>query len=274
MRLITCKMFSALIIAAMIGLVPVSGALAQDNPLPFKPGEKLHFVLKWQAIKAGEAVLEVLPVETIKGVPTYHFVMTAKSTRLIDTFYKVRDRIDAYAHVDMSRSLLYKKKQREGRNVKDVTIDFDWDKQQARYNNQGRARDPIDLIPGSLDPLSALYFTRTFDLGQNTLIECPVTDGKKNVIGQARVLRRETITTSSGTFDTFVVEPNLRDVGGVFKKSKNAKLHVWVTADERRLPVKIRSKVIIGSFTGELVAVEGDLKTVSLKDPAEPANDI
>jgi hypothetical protein len=39
----------------------------------------------------------------------------------------------------------------------------------------------------------------------------------------------------------------------VFKKSKNAKIKLWVTADSRRIPIKIKSKVKIGSFTGELV---------------------
>ena len=250
------KLKSALVVT-FISLALASTTMAQDTSLPFKPGEKLKFVLKWQAIKAGEAVLEVLPVESMNGQPTFHFVMTAKTTRFIDNFYKVRDRVDAYADLNMSRSILYKKKQREGRNHKDVTVDFDWEKYQAQYNNEGRFRDPIDLMPGSFDPLSALYFTRTIELKDNTVIECPVTDGKKNVIGQARVLRRETIKTSSGTYDTFVVEPDLRDVGGVFKKSKNAKVLVWVTADERRLPVKIKSRVMIGSFTGELVSSEG-----------------
>jgi hypothetical protein len=54
-----------------------------------------------------------------------------------------------------------------------------------------------------------------------------------------------------------LVEPDLKHVGGVFKKSKNAKLRIWVTADARRIPVKIESEVIVGSFVGELVSAEG-----------------
>jgi hypothetical protein len=50
------------------------------------------------------------------------------------------------------------------------------------------------------------------------------------------------------------VEPELRYIGGVFEKSKDAELNVWVTADEQRLPVKIKSKVIIGSFVAELIS--------------------
>jgi hypothetical protein len=46
-------------------------------------------------------------------------------------------------------------------------------------------------------------------------------------------------------------------VGGVFEKSPDARLQLWVTADHRRLPVKLKSKVIVGSFTGELVDMSG-----------------
>jgi hypothetical protein len=46
-------------------------------------------------------------------------------------------------------------------------------------------------------------------------------------------------------------------VGGVFEKSPDAKLQLWVSADYRRLPVKLKSKVIVGSFTGELQSMVG-----------------
>jgi len=71
------------------------------------------------------------------------------------------------------------------------------------------------------------------------------------------VVRRERLKLSSGTYDTYLLEPELKDIGGVFKKSKDAKLQVWITADERKIPVKVKSKVAFGSFVGELVSAEG-----------------
>ena len=58
------------------------------------------------------------------------------------------------------------------------------------------------------------------------------------------------------TFDTYLVEPDLRHIGGVFKKTKNAKLQIWITADNRRFPVKVKSKLKVGSFIAELVSIE------------------
>jgi len=31
-------------------------------------------------------------------------------------------------------------------------------------------------------------------------------------------------------------------------------MEIWVTADDRRIPVKIKSKVKVGSFVAELIA--------------------
>lgn len=57
----------------------------------------------------------------------------------------------------------------------------------------------------------------------------------------ARTIKRETITVAHGTYDTYLVEPGLQHIGGVFQKSKEAKLKIWVSADARRIPIKIKS---------------------------------
>ncbi len=231
----------------------INAAAATEGTFPFSPGEKLTFKLHWGIIPAGDVVLEVLPIETKNGIDSYHFSMTVKSTPFIDIFYKVRERIDSYVDLDMTHSLLYTKKQHEGRHKRDVIVAFDWKKNEASYSNYGKKRKPISILPGSFDPLSVFYSYRLFELQENSVIEIPVTDGKKCVKGIGRVIKRETLKLSFGTFDTFLIEPDLKHIGGVFKKSKDAKIKLWVTADNRRMPVKIMSKVVIGSFTGELV---------------------
>lgn len=230
---------------------------AGEKKIPFYPGEKLTFLLKWTIIPAGESVLEVLPMKTIDGEKAYHFLLTAKSNGFIDAFYKVRDRIDAHADAKMTHSILYKKKQREGNTHRDIVVNFDWQNKKAQYINFNDKRPPIDLLPGSFDPLSAFYFVRLFDVKEKSKIERPVTDGKKCVIGKLSVIKRETIKLKSGTYDTYLIEPELKHIGGVFEKSKNAKIQLWVTADKRRIPVKIKSKVAVGSFVGELVSATG-----------------
>lgn len=245
-----------LLILILLGesLIPYISHANERKPA-FYPGEKLIFHITWSRIPAGEAVLEVGPITTINGVDCYHFVMTAKTNSFVDHFYKVRDRIDAYADISMNRSILLKQKQREGRSKRNILVEFDWDKNQAHYSNYGQKRAPITIQPGTFDPLSSFYYTRLFDWNNHKELERPVTDGKKNIMGRARLIKKETITVPSGTYDTFLFEPDIKHIGGVFEKSKEAKIEIWVTADERRIPVRLKSKVVVGSFVGELVSI-------------------
>lgn len=233
-----------------------------DHPMPFAPGERLRFHLRWTVVPAGKAIMEVLPMKAIDGTPVYHFRLTAKSNAFVDIFYKVRDRIDAYASTDMTHAVRYHHKQHEGETRRDVKVEFDWKKEKARYSD-GKTNKKIDIIPGTFDPLSVFYYTRMLKYKENDVIECPVSDGKKCVYGVAHIVKKEIITTLSGTYETFLIEPDLKHVGGVFEKDKNAKIKLWVTADERRIPVKIASKVAIGSFVGELTAIEKSASTTT-----------
>ena len=250
------SLFKLRVIVLSITLGFTSTVVAVEKKIPFHPGEKLVFEVKWQFIPAGEAILEVLPLETIDGAEHYHFVMTAKTYKYIDPLYKVRDRIDAYTDLEMTYSRLYKQKNR-GRRRKDIVLQFDPERQRVQYAKNGKKKTPISILSGSFDPLSVFYAFRFFELKEKGVLEVPVTDGKKCVIGEAKVIRRETIRVESGTYDTYLVEPDLKHIGGVFKKSKNAKLRIWVTADARRIPVKIESEVIVGSFVGELISAKG-----------------
>lgn len=255
--------WSVRMIGALCLLWPASAVFSGDGESvfsariekPFYPGEKLTYELRWEFVPAGEATLEVLPTTEVDGVRSYHFMAKAESNRFVDVFYKVRDRIEGFADLDMDRTLLYKKKQREGSHKRDVEVRFDWEKRTARFINYGEAKDPIPLMTGTFDPLSAFYFVRLFDLKEGMVIERPITDGKKNVTGRLAVVKRETITVGGKPYDTFLIKPELEHVGGVFEKSKDAEIRIWVTADSRRLLVRIESEVIVGSFTGDLVSV-------------------
>lgn len=234
----------------------ISKSYAED--LPFTAGERLTFRLRWAVVPAGEAVMEVMPMTTVNGTPAYHFRLTAKSNSFVDMFYKVRDRIDAFTDTSMTRALRYHKKQHEGDHRRNIQVDFDWENTTARLFD-GQKHNEIDILPGTFDPLSVFYYTRMANFATDSLITSPVTDGKKCVYGEARIVKKERVTVYSGTYDTYLIEPDLKHVGGVFKKEKDAKIKIWITADDKRIPVKIASKVAVGSFVGELISIESPM---------------
>jgi len=247
-----------LILVFAFGLPVAAGAGGNPDraPPPFTVGEKLTFKLRWGMFPAGKAVLEVLPPENINGEMAHHFVMTVRTNSFVDVFYKVRQRIDAYCDMGVTKSVLYKEVNSVNNTKRDAEIRFDWENMKAQWIDFGKAEEPISIKPGAFDPLTAFYFSRIMDPSQTKLVERPVTDGKKCVIGRARVVKRQKVKLWKRTYDTFLVEPEIEEVGGVFEKDKNAKIQVWVTADQRRIPVRLKSKVAVGSFIGALFSAE------------------
>jgi hypothetical protein len=58
-------------------------------------------------------------------------------------------------------------------------------------------------------------------------------------------------------YDAIEITPNMETLDKldkVVKKSDHPQIKVWLTADERKIPIKIRSKVGIISFDFELVS--------------------
>jgi len=242
------------IFAVSILLLMAGSSQAAEN-IPLRPGEKLQYKVYWAMIEAADVTLEILPMEKLDGEPAYHFAMTASTSPLVENIYPVHDRIDSYADAAMSHALQYKEK-KQTRKTKEVAITFDWRKQTVIYSKKDKKRAPKALMPGSFDPLSVFYFFRIQELKENMEISRPVSDGKTCVIGTARVRSRQKVQVAGREYDTFLVEPELGKLGGVFEKNPNAKLQIWVTADRQRLPVMIKSEVAVGSFTAELVAIE------------------
>ncbi|MDZ8119734.1 DUF3108 domain-containing protein [Pontiella agarivorans] len=229
------------------------------NPLkpPFEPGEKLKYSLGWQFIVAGYATLEVLPDEELDGVKLRSFQMQAKTRKVVDSIFKVRDTLSSLTTFDVGRSMGYSKIQREGKTKRDITVDFDWENLEAHYFEARKQKSQTTpILENTLDPLSAFYFVRQQKLEVGKTIEGPMTDGKRCKIARIEVKERKTIKVNGRKYDCFRLKPDISDVGGVFEKSKDAKIEIWCTADHRHIPVLLKSKVAVGSFKAELIPDE------------------
>ena len=65
---------------------------------------------------------------------------------------------------------------------------------------------------------------------------------------------KQTIEVESGIFNCLVIEPLAKE-GGLFKNE--GKVYVWLTDDERRVPVRVSSKIPIGTVESELTEYYG-----------------
>ncbi len=240
------------IVAALFALLASSPA--NGNIHPFSRGEELVYAVKWGGIPVGEGRLKVLSSDGPGEKDAYLFELRVRTNRSIDRIYKVRDKFSSLAAEDLTKSYRFRKLQREGRTKREIDVRFDWDRNEVVYSNFDETKPPLALIPGALDPLAAVYFVRASELEASGTVRVPVTNGKKCIVGMARVLGKQTVEIDSGVYETYILEADTEKVGGVFENTDDKKFKVWITADERRMPVKVETKVSIGTVTAELLS--------------------
>lgn len=254
----TKHIFFVFLSVIFLNFVAISTAAKEpEKIIPFHIGEKLKYQGRWGIIPAGELTLEVLPMETLNGVESYHFVMTTKTSKVVDLVYKIRERQDSYVDSGMTHSVFYKKKT-ESEHPRDENIKFDWENLKATYTNFGETRRPINIPPGTVDPLGLFYVLRYQNLKENSEIIIPMTDGNLNIEVRALVGKKSKVEIGENTYDTIEITPNMNmldklDKDKVVKKSDNPQLKIWVTADKKRIPIKIRTKIGIISFDFDFV---------------------
>lgn len=222
--------------------------------LPFSDGEEIHYSIYWEMIPAGKAVFRASEYTTIKKEKAWYFSLEAESNGFVDFFYKIRDKLESYTDLDFTKSIHYAKTQ-SGKAQKQIKVRFDWEKNQATYSNFGGRRDPVEISPNTYDPLSSFYKLRTLDLIKKEDLFFHVTDGKKTFTQKGEIHQKETLEIESGIYETFLITPSIEHFSGVFSKSENPTVKVWVTADEKQIPVRVKIKVFIGSVIFDLASV-------------------
>ncbi|MDP0500282.1 MAG: DUF3108 domain-containing protein [Verrucomicrobiota bacterium JB022] len=233
-------------------LAPLLG----ERPIPFKAGEELHYKIGWGIFAVGTAVIKTEKAEW-EGQPAWKFTMQARTNSFADKFYKVRNEATSYTDLGLTRSLHYVNSQREGGSEKDTLFEFDWDENRVRYQNvtDGTIREWIAVPDHIYDVIGLTFLLRTLPLDLGAELSAPTTNGKEVMLSTVEVTKKEEKKFRIGKYDTVLVEPNVKDLGGVFKKSDGASIYFWFSDDKRQLPLRMESEVAVGSFWVELEKV-------------------
>ena len=198
--------------------------------------------------------MSVIDTIVFRGRSCYHLVSKALSSESFSIFFKVEDIIESFVDRQGLFSWKIDKHINEGRFHRDEMYEFDYAKNSAYAKN-----DTIPISGVMQDALSALYYVRTQNLKIGTHINLPhFVNGKIHNL-EVKVKKREKIKVKAGIFDTILVEPMMTGIG-VFKQGGQIK--VWLTNDEKKMPVKMTTKIYLGSIGlgsigANLVSYEG-----------------
>ena len=223
--------------------------------VPWFP-EKLQYNVKWGLVSLGTGYMQSNEVVRFNGRTAFLVRTAAVSNGFADKFYKVRDHYESFIDARTLASLGFAKQIREGDYFRDEWALYDYgdDRSFAKgRNKKGEETLYLGDIPGAVqDMLSSLYYIRTQDLkeGREFIIDV---NTKKNWPLVVKVIKKERIKVPAGTFDCFLVEPRLRDEGLFIQKGN--KLEVWLTDDERKMPVQMHVQVLFGHIRAELEGI-------------------
>ena len=218
----------------------------------FSKGERLVFDVGYSFIVAGEAVMSVPSEGTMFGRPVYEVAFTVHSTPTFSWIYKVEDRYESYVDEQGIFPWMFVQSVHEGSYRREFTAWFDQVKHVAYADKK-----QFPIPPYVHDAVSAFYYVRTLDyskskIGEKVLLQNFFKDTTYSL--PVKFLGRQRIDVDAGTFDCIIVEPLMKE-GGLFKSE--GRVIIWLTDDERKIPVKVSTKIVIGSIEAELREYSG-----------------
>lgn len=219
----------------------------------FGLGEKLEYDIGYKFLKAGTGYFEVgkEPI-TIKNRKCYNINFVVKSLSSLEWIYKVRDSYNTKIDIDGIFPWEYSQKIREGNYKRDIYTEFD------QLNNKAITKKGTYDTPDYVhDIVSAFFYLRTVDLkkykkGDVIPLQNFYKDSTYNL--DVKILGRETIEVEAGKFKTVVVEPLVKE-GGLFKAE--GRIIIWLSDDDRKIPVKVGTHILIGFVGAELTKYQG-----------------
>ncbi len=218
----------------------------------FRVGERLVFDVNYGYITAGEAVMAISAYDTVAGRKTFRVQFTVNSLPSFSWIYRVEDRYLTFIDAEAIAPLRFEQHIREGSYKRDFIAEFDHVKKIAQTSD---GQHPIP--PYVHDILSAFYYVRTVDLstyktGDMLMLQNFYKDTSYELA--VKILGRQELEVAAGTFRTVVVEPLVKE-GGLFKSE--GRIVIWLTDDAVKMPIRVNTKVVIGSIDTELREYSG-----------------
>lgn len=219
----------------------------------FGYGEKLNYSVGYKFITAGTGHFHIQPEPILRdGRKCYDIRFQVKSLESLDWLYRVRDQYRTVLDVAGIFPWEFEQRIREGNYKRDAKAYFDQSKNIAKVKSRS-----IPMPDYVHDIVSAFFYVRTQDIGnfpKDSIFYLPnFVDDTTYTLG-VKIRGKETVRVDAGTFRCTVIEPLVMQ-GGLFKSEGT--ILVWVSDDERKIPVKVATKIPIGFVEAKLTSYSG-----------------
>jgi len=223
-------------------------AYAQDYA--FQPGEKITYAVAYSVaglyVNAGTASFTTTKADYGSG-EIYHLVGEGATNTKYDWIFKVRDRYESYFDASAMQPVKFIRNVNEGKYKKYEEVTFD-----AQTNTAVTPKGAYKVPDNIQDVISSVYYARNINFSKykaGDKIPFNMFFGSDVYSMYIRYMGKEKIKTRYGTFNTIKLQPLLLK-GKTFKGGED--MAVWVTDDNNHVPVRIESKLSVGSIKVDL----------------------
>jgi hypothetical protein len=205
---------------------------------PFTVGEQMVFDGKFGFLPVGRAEVVLEARDTVRGHPALRSRFSVNGG---PSWFGVHDNYTSWFDPETLISYRYHQDIHEGRYSRNTVYDI--------FSAQGIfTKNAVDTNLTVLEPLddqSFIYFLRTLPLavGQHYEWNRYFMANKNPVI--VDVERREEVEVPAGKFMCLVLKPTIK-ASGIFGEGGHAE--VWISDDDRRLIVQMKSGLSFGSL--------------------------
>ena len=218
---------------------PAAPVVRARAAVPFGFGERADYGVKYGPFSVGRASTEVFRLDTLRGREAWHILFHVRGGV---PGFRVDDRMESWMDTETLASLRFRQDMNEGSHERERI--FEIYPERGVYTEDQKEPQPTVTFP--LDDGSFLFFIRSIPLevGKEYSFDRYFRPDRNPV--RIVVLRKETINVPAGKFETIVIRPIIK-ARGVF--SEGGRAEVWLTDDDRRLMVQLKTHMKLGSLS-------------------------
>lgn len=242
--------------AAQAAAEPKVVPVYQPKFYPFDSGEKVVYDTNWNGLFSVARAEIVTTSQVIDGKKFYNVRVEAKSSRALDLIWKMRDTITSTIEAKNLAPSKFTFSQRENAKVIDTVAHYDQPtkKWTVRRDERRKVKNyDFDQPLNTLDPITAVYLARSQDVKVGDHLYFHIFGGKYRYLLDLEVEKREVIKVKTGHVDTFKIVPRVKNLMKDGYAQRLNEASIWISADERRIPVMLTSKIVFGSVYMELI---------------------
>jgi hypothetical protein len=224
--------------------------------LAFVHGERMVFRFGWNDIPAAEMSI-VTRRELLKGRPVFHYQGAAETLSHVRWLYPLSDRVEATLDAQSLDPVHYALYQDEnGVQTATTVVRSAGDNKLTGFRVGSAQKESTVQVErdGDYDPVTIAYLARSVPCEVGQAYSYKVFDGRYQYVLTLTVERRETIRIKAGTYKALRIRPSIVNLSKPDGPRKVKQATLWVSDDDRRVPLRVESEVFFGKVYGELVA--------------------